>query len=272
MILAIDVGGTKTLLCVFTNDGVLKQSVKFPTPPNYNDFLLELAKTVESLTTNKFSTCCIAMAGRVDRKNGVALSFGNLAWLNVPIVKDLGKIVKCDVLLENDAKLAGLSEAHLPPANNYRKVLYLTVSTGIGGALIDDGKIAVELQDSEVGHMLFEYGGKLQRWEEFASGKAVVARTGKRASDIPEGDPLWYSIARNIAIGLINVVAAQTPDCIVIGGGVGSHFAKFEEHLKEEMKLYEDRMLHVPPIFPAKRPEEAVVYGAYILAKQKIGD
>jgi predicted NBD/HSP70 family sugar kinase len=57
MVLAIDVGGTKTLLAVFTQDGDLKQSVKFPTPPDYNDFLLELAKNVDSLTTNKFMIC-----------------------------------------------------------------------------------------------------------------------------------------------------------------------------------------------------------------------
>lgn len=268
MVLAIDVGGTKTLLAVFTQDGDLKQSVKFPTPPDYNDFLLELAKNVDSLTTNKFMICVTALPGRINRSRGIAISFGNLTWSNLPIVDNLEKIIGCKVLIENDANLAGLSEANEVQAKKYNKVIYITVSTGIGCGIVVGGKLDPEELDAEVGHMLLEYGDKLQRWEEFASGKAIVARTGKRAAEIPAGDPLWYSIARNIAIGLINVVATQTPDCIVIGGGVGSHFAKFEEHLKEEMRLYEDKMLRVPPILPAVRAEEAVIYGAYLMAKQ----
>jgi predicted NBD/HSP70 family sugar kinase len=115
--------------------------------------------------------------------------------------------------------------------------------------------------------MLLEHDGKLMRWEEFASGKAIVAKFGKRASDITEPDD-WYVIARNIALGLIDVIAATTPDAIVIGGGVGSHFAKFGDRLTEQLKIYEDSLLHVPPVFGAQRAEEAVIYGCYILANQ----
>ena len=264
-ILAIDVGGTKTLLASFNSDGKVTEKVKFPTPLVYQDFISELTKAVAGLTTTKFEKCIIAMPGKMDRKSGVVHAFGNLQWHDVPIVDDLERELAIPIKIENDAKLAGLSEAHLIP--QYRKVLYITVSTGIGGGMIINGKIDPNNHDAEYGHMLLEHDGNLQRWEEFASGKAIVAKFGKRASEID--DPgTWYIVARNIALGLINVIAATTPDAIVIGGGVGSHFAKFGEKLASELKIYEDDLLHVPPVFGAQNAEEAVIYGCYILANQ----
>lgn len=264
-ILAIDVGGTKTLVAVFNSGGEVLHTVKFPTPASYADFLQELTSTIQALPTNKFFSCVIAMPGSIDRKHGIAQEFGNLAWHDIPIKTDLEQALGVPVAVENDAKLAGLSEAHLLP--RYRKVLYLTVSTGIGGAVVINGKLDKNSLQAEYGHMLLEHEGKLMRWEEFASGKAITAKYGMRASDIT--DPAaWYGIARNIAIGLIDVIAATTPDIIVIGGGVGTNFEKFGEHLIEQLKLYEDHLLHVPPVVGAQRAEEAVIYGCYILANQ----
>ena len=265
MILAIDVGGTKTLVDSFDDNGIETEQIRFETPHEYPAFITELVSTVTKLKTKTFTRCVIAMPGRVDRKNGVVHSFGNLPWHDVPVKADLEKALAIPVLIENDANLAGLSEAHLIP--EYRKVVYLTVSTGIGGVLIVKGKIDPNTEDAEYGHMLLEHEGTLQRWEEFASGKAIFTKFGKRAGDI-DSPADWYIIARNIAIGLIDVIAATTPDAIVIGGGVGSHFAKFSDKLISELKLYEDDLLHVPPVFGAKRAEEAVIYGCYILAGQ----
>ncbi|NBX97828.1 ROK family protein [bacterium] len=264
-ILAIDVGGTKTLLASFSAKGEVVEKLKFPTPTDYSEFVSELTKAVASLATKKFEKCVIAMPGTIDRKAGIALEFGNLPWHDIPIVSDLQAILDIPVRVENDAKLAGLSEAHLLP--NYRKVLYVTVSTGIGGGLVINGKLDPNSLEAEYGHMLLEHEGKLQRWEHFASGKAIVEKYGLRASDITD-QGTWYAISRNIAIGLIDVIAATTPDVIVIGGGVGSNFGKFGEKLTAELKLYEDNLLHVPPVFGAKRAEEAVIYGCYILANQ----
>lgn len=150
----------------------------------------------------------------------------------------------------------------------FRKVLYITISTGIGSGLIIDQKIDPDFLDMEVGHMLLEHGDRLIRWEDFASGSAIVERFGKRVSEIPENNAeAWYLIARNIAIGLINVVAILTPDIIVLGGGVSTNLSKFKDRLMEQMKIYGNPMLTIPPIVQAKRTEEAVIYGCYELAK-----
>ncbi len=140
-----------------------------------------------------------------------------------------------EVFLENDAKLAALGEAVLLP--EFNRVLYITVSTGIGGGLVINGRLDPSALDAEYGRMLLEHEGRLTLWEDFASGKAIVAKFGQRASEIT--DPRhWYIIARNIAIGLVDVIAATNPDAVVIGGGVGSHFSKFSDRLIEEVTLY----------------------------------
>ncbi len=268
MILAIDVGGTKTLVSTFSYDGVLEEEIRFETPKDYPAFLEKLKQSIDGLKAKKFIRCAIAMPGQIDHKHGIALAFGNLPWENVPIRADLESFLgDVRVLVENDAKVAGLYEAQLLP--EYKKVLYITVSTGIGGGLIVNRKIDKITQDAEYGHMLLEHDGTLQRWEEFASGKAIYKRFNMRAADITD-QGAWYEIARNIAIGLIDVIAATTPDIVVIGGGVGSHFEKFKEKLLGELDLYDDALLRIPPVIGAQHAEEAVIYGCYTLAKQSL--
>jgi predicted NBD/HSP70 family sugar kinase len=266
MILAIDIGGTKTLFGLFTEAGDLMRTFKFETPENYDDFIKLLSSEVKKfIAGDKLTRCISAVPGKLDRQKGVGIAFGNRPWENVPIGRDLTSAVGIPVDIENDSKLAGLSEALLIP--EYSKVLYITVSTGIGSAYAINGRLDKNTQDAEVGHMMLEHEGKLRTWESFASGKAIYSKFGLRASDITKpGD--WYIVARNIAIGLINVIATTTPDAIVMGGGVGSHLDKFKDRLEYELDLYKTSVVSIPPIFKAKNPEEAVIYGCYALAKQ----
>ncbi len=237
----------------------------------YPDFIDELKKTiVEVAGSEKPEACSIALPGALDRDAGVALYFGNLPWENVAIRQDLSDTVHCPIYLENDAKMAGLAEAE-SLKEQYSRVLYVTVSTGIGIGLIVDGKIDQSVSDAGGRAIMLERDGKIMAWEEFASGKALFNKTGSLASDLPDDSPEWYVLARNIAIMLINLIGSYTPDMIVIGGGVGSHLPKFHEHLHEELELYRSKMItKMPQIMQAQHPEEAVNYGGYLLAKQNL--
>lgn len=270
MYAAIDVGGTKTLIAVFGENGEIKEQARFETPKDYDAFVNELAANVDKMSTKNFKAGCIAIPGMVDRKHGTGLAFGNLPWTNVPVQADIEKILHAPVVVENDANLAALSEAR--EVRQYSKVLYVTISTGIGSGFVIDGNLSPYFEDAEVGHLLLEHEGKLQRWQEFASGRAIVERFGKRASEIPQDDSdAWYVIARNIAVGLIDLIATLTPNAIVLGGGVGSHYEKFIDRLNEQLKIYDNPLVTIPPILKAKRTEEAVIYGCYEHAKDHFG-
>ena len=268
MILAVDIGGSKVLVATFSNDGKLERSQKFKTPIMYPDFIDELKTTIRKLLGDKQpDACAIALPGNIDRENGVALFFGNLPWENVAIRNDLSDVLTCPIILENDAKMAGVAEADAVK-EFYSRVLYVTVSTGIGIGLTVNGKIDQSVSDAGGRGIMLEHQGKIMAWEEFASGKAIVAQTGKMASEIVDESD-WYLVARNLAIGLIDLIVLLGPDCIVIGGGVGAHLEKFHEKLFSELELYQSKMVvSIPAITKSKHPEEAVIYGGYLLAKQ----
>jgi glucokinase len=266
MYLAVDIGGTKTLLAAFDGDGHVVASFKFPTPEVYDDFLLGLEANLPNLGEHDYQAAGVAVPGLLDRQHGRVIALGNLPWRNENIDADIEKIVHCPVKIENDAKLAGLSEAMIVK-DEFKRVLYLTFSTGIGVALINDGVIDTKVGDMGGDGMLMEHHEKILPWEDFASGKAIVEKYGKRASEIDDPE-IWRAIVKDMAIGIIDLIAVLQPEVIIIGGGVGANFIKFGDLLTERLKTYETPMMSIPPLRPAVRPEEAVVYGCYEIARR----
>ncbi|HSX17023.1 MAG TPA: ROK family protein [Patescibacteria group bacterium] len=268
MYLGIDIGGTKTFVALLDEHGVIRQQERFPTPPKYADWLIQLADIVANLPTKTFIACGVGVPGRIDRKHGVGLDMGNLTWHHVPVQSDVTKLLGCPVVVENDANLAGLSESML--LKQYRRVLYVTISTGIGTGFIVDQVIEPSFADSEGGKMMLEHNGKVQEWEDFASGRAIVERYGKRAHDITDA-ATWKQICHNIAIGLIDLIAVVQPDIIVLGGGVGTYYPRYKKYLADALDAYATPLVPIPPIKEAARPEEAVIYGCYDLARSLYG-
>lgn len=266
--LAIDIGASKTLLAAFSTDGQLQKEHHFATTKDYKKFLSELNIHLEDIFSDfRFLACCCAIPGIVDRRRGVGLEFGNLNWKNVPIARDLSKILdNLTVYVENDANLAGLSEALLVH-KRYKKVLYLTISTGIGDGIIIDGKIDPDFADSESGQMLLERSGLVAKWEDFASGQALKKHYGMLAKDI-EDPAIWKKFATNVALGLNELLAVFQPDVVIIGGSVGAYFEKWQRALIAKLKSHPNKMVDIPPIIKAQRPKEAVIYGCYQFIRQ----
>lgn len=265
MYLGIDIGGTKTLIGLFTNKGELKDKFRFETPKDYESFLSTLRRHIEPFLGEDIKGIGIGAPGLIGRSKGIGYNFGNLSWKNVPIRKDIELITGFQAVVDNDANLAGLSEAR-NIIHDFKKVLFLTISTGIGTGIIIDGSIYLPLADSEGGRIILDYKGKPTKWEAFASGKAIQQRFGKIAAEIND-QKTWKIIVHDIARGLIDLIAVIQPEVIVIGGGVGAHFDRYGDLLKKELQKYETPLAPIPPIKQAKRPEEAVLYGCYELAK-----
>jgi len=268
MYLTIDVGGSKVLVTTFSETGEALDSKKIKTPHMYPEFIEEVKKlAIEVLDGKEPKACAIAMPGSIDRDSGTVLSFGNLPWENVHVRDDLSDTITCPIYIENDAKMAGLAEAD-SVKDLYSRVLYITVSTGIGLGLVVDGVIDQSIHDSGGHAIRMEHNGKVMSWEEIASGSALFKKTGHLASELPDDSPEWYILSRNLALMMINLIGLHSPDCIVIGGGVGSLLEKYHERLHEELELYRDKMItNMPQIVKAQHPEEAVVYGGYLLCK-----
>lgn len=266
MFIAVDIGGTKTLVAVLNQDGDIHEKHKFPTPHNYSDFKESLAHSATVLATKNYKAGAVGIRGKIDRDAGFSLLDDILPWGKVPVRDDCEAIFGCSFKLENDSKLAGLSEAkQVYP--DFKRVLYITISTGIGSSFIVDGELDKNTINSEIGKGIYEHDGRFQQWEDFASGKAIVAKYNQQASELEDAEA-WRSISKNIAVGLIDAILVFSPEIVIFGGGVGAHFSKFERPLLEIIKKLEPLEMTIPVICQAKRPEEAVIYGCYELINQ----
>lgn len=267
--LGIDLGGSKTLIAVFDSSGRITAQEKFATDKNYDVFISEVEKNVASLSTNTNVACGVAVPGLISRDTGVVHALGNLEWRDKPIRDDISRAIGgLPVIIENDARTAALAEAHAL-REQYKQILYLTISTGIGGGLIKDGKIAEALLDIEVGQMPVLYEGKLQRWESFASGRAIKERYGKQASEIDDPES-WQEIGNRIGYGVAICCSILQPDAIVFGGGVGQFADKFigsvNNYLAEHLSpLVRQPKALLAPSFSA----DSAIHGCFELVKQK---
>lgn len=268
MYATVDIGGTKTLAAVLDEQKNIIEQVKFPTPKQYDEFKVFLEDNVANFATKDFIGGCVGVRGNIDRDAGMSLQDDVLDWGPSPVRADCENIFGCEFILENDSKLAGLSEARL--VKEFKKVLYITISTGIGSAFVIDGKLDPDTLNSEIGKGVYEHNGKVQQWEDFASGKAIVAKYNKQASEI-EDPAVWREISINLAFGLIDAAVAFTPDLIILGGGVGTHYSKFQEPLRQVISELKPAEITFPEIRQAQYPEEAVIYGCYELAKDTFG-
>lgn len=267
MYLGIDVGGTKTLVAVLTNDGAIIEQARFATPKNYDHFLLELRHCLQHFNHQDFVAAGMGMAVTdFDRKHGRGKSFSNLPWRNVPVQHDVERIVKCPLVLENDAKMAALSE-YMMLRHEFDKVLYMTVSTGIGYGIVTDGEIDTNVGDGGGRTILLEHRGSRMSWEDFAGGRAIVARYGKLAEDIHD-EATWKAISKDLAKGLIELIAMIEPEVVVFGGSVGNYFDRFGKLLALELKTYHLPLMTMPVLRGAARPDQAVIFGCFDLAKK----
>ncbi len=264
MIIGVDIGGTKTLIASFDTLGKIQKEVSFPTPQDYEQFLSELRTHALPFLSDSISICCVGVPGLLDRAKGIVHSLGNLPWVEQYIAHDISKIIGCkNVLIENDSKLAGLSEVRSLPETPSR-ALYLTISTGIGGALVINGDLSSDMLDMELGKIPLLFDEKIQHWEEFASGRMFADAYGLPGSEVT--DPtIWQSYTEErLGPGVAVACSYLQIDTIIFGGGLGHNSAKFTDYLAPYLDEHLHSIVKRPEKFrSARHGKNAVIYGCY---------
>ena len=259
MIVAVDTGGTKTLVARFNDNGQPEQIVKFPTPKNIEQYVQRVTDQIHLASGDSAAMLSIALPGIV--QDGTAVWCQNLNWQNIPIKQLFVKnFPSADIIVANDANMAGLASMHrldkLP-----RCGLYITIGTGIGTALILNGVLDKSLNDCEGGHMMLSYKGHDLSWEQIAAGRVLNEMFGELSKDTSL--EIWSEIAERIKMGLQPLVAFAQPDVVVIGGSIGSFVPYFSDILSGLLAESLPAAIAVPKIVSAPTPEEIVLYGCY---------
>ena len=272
MIIAIDTGGTKTLLTGFSKEGKLLKSFEFQTPKSQQKYLEIIEKVIKKefskqLKAGEIQAISCAEPGIIE--NGIILWAKNLRWQNFNVKAELSKIFpNIKILVENDANLAGLFESK-KFKNKAQNILYVTLSTGIGSGIITDGRINQSLKNSEIGRIPIEFDGRVREWEEFARARAIFNVYGKYASEISKPRQ-WQNIADRISRGFLVIIPVIQPEVIIIGGSLSENFKKFDLCLEQIVRENLPEGISCPKIVQAQKPREAVIYGCFESAKEAL--
>lgn len=266
MIITVDTGGTKTLIALFGDDGSIQESIRFPTPRERDDYLKQVASTINQLTTDKLRAIAVAIPGPI--RKGVVQRTPNIGWEDFDVIHELGQhFPDTPIFLGNDADMAGVGESRF--LDDPGLCLYVTFSTGVGTGLTHGGKLLPGLERFEGGSMRIEYAGARERWEGVASGSHFYERYGQYGSEVT--DPAkWQDYAKRTASGLLALIPLIEPDNIVVGGSMGTHYHKYADYLQAILDEEIAKHMTGVTISQAKYPEEAVVYGCHFHALDQL--
>jgi glucokinase len=269
----VDIGGQTTRVGTFDERGRLRV-ISFPTEDDFATECERIAEAARQLLPEGIKRLAVGSPGPLDwRTRRLTGKTPNLPWANVRFDR-LEKLVGCEVLLDNDANVAGLGEALLGAGRGKRFIAGFTLGTGIGHFQVKDGRIYHGRLDVEAGHQILDPNGPEcgcgQRGclEAFVSATGIEKRYGVPPHEL--NDPkAWEEIAFRLAQGLVNAAVFVCPDALILTGGMLARgemlLAPLRRFYGEMLKVYPPR--YRPPILTAKLGDKAGVVGAIVLAK-----
>lgn len=315
-ILGIDIGGTKLAAGVVTWNGEQISQDRVPTlaaegPDKVMDRLIALCRHVVALSGipwSEIAAAGVGCGGPLDPHTGVIQDPPNLpGWIDIPLVQRLQDAMGIPVYLDNDANAAALGEHRFGAGRGVDNLVYLTISTGIGGGIIIDNRLyqGANGNAGEIGHMSVAYNGRPCNCgargclEAYASGTNIAARareailagrpsvmtqlagsvdriTGETVeAAIRIGDPVavrvWVETLEILGVGLANVINIFNPRRVVLGGGITNFGDLLFEPLRHvALTRAMGPLAKVVDIVPAELGGQVGVLGAVAVALERL--
>jgi len=257
--IGVDIGGTLVKIGRVTPGGDIVERRDLSTSADPEHAIAEIAGVIAGLRAGGNISVGVGCAGLIDRVNGVVETSPNLAgWEGFPLGPRLSAATKATVHVANDANAFGLAEALFGAGRGHRLMVLLTLGTGIGGCVVEDGLMRDGAHGlaAEPGHMSIMMdglpcpcGGR-GCLERYVGGRAIVERAragvesgatdgallrwvGARLSDLTPRDVfeaaleedefchrIFADAGRALGFGLVNLVNLLDPDVVILGGGV----------------------------------------------------
>ncbi len=265
MYILLDIGGTNTRIAISQTGETLDEIIKVPTSVDFDGAMNAIDAVIKEKTKGVIDSVYVGVAGPLDVARSMVINAPNLPlWNGKPLRKKLEAITGASVTLENDCVLAGVGEAQFGAGRGFPIVVYMTVSTGVGGARIVYGMPEVSRYGFEPGHQIISIDGEKFSLEQLVSGTAIEKRYGKKPEDI-EDPVIWEQIATDLAVGLNNTLVYWSPDIIILGGSVMKKISL--DVLKEKIKEIVFIFPELPKIEKASL-DESVLWGALAMVKR----
>ena len=290
-LLVMDVGGTAIKSAVIDDTDQLTDIRVSPScTHDIDERIRRVIEVAKSYGT--FDAVSVATTGQIDDRTRSMLFRYSQAKETVlpsyPIGEIIEKALGRPAFILNDCNAAALGEAYFGAGRGHRNFLCLTVGTGVGGAIIEDGKLYTGQRGiaGEVGHMVTHKGGKLCRcgrrgcYEQYASTTALVQRArtlypelenAKNIFDMAERDAalgrVISSWTEEIVAGLLTLTYIFNPSCMILGGGVMQEPCMCENVRRRFYKSVIPTFAGVE-ILTAELGNRAGLFGAAVYARQ----
>ncbi|MGX7417916.1 ROK family protein [Carnobacterium gallinarum] len=283
-ILAFDMGGTAVKYGVWLDNQLTAQG-NFPTPTTWEELKTTFFKVKNQLAENYTITgVAVSAPGSVATEEGVIYGISAIPYIHFfPIQKEMEDLLGVPVTLENDANCAALAEVWQGAAKGKQNVLFVVIGTGIGGAVIVDGKLrkGEHLYGGEFGIMILDNG---RSFSDLGTAANMARRysedkgtlfTGKEVFELAEKGEVdalaaVHELYHYLSLGLYNLQFTLDPEMIVIGGGISEKSELFTEiNQRIEARFVEKEINDfLPTIVPCKYKNDANLIGAVAVFKQ----
>ena len=247
--IGLDIGGTKIMVAATDREGNILRQSRTATSTSLETDLENINRMISELAADdEIKSMGAAIGGPLDWEQGVVSPLHQPAWRNVPLKEIMESKWSCPFHVDVDTNVAALGEYRWGGVSAAR-FLYLTLSTGMGGGFLIDGKIyrGKDGAHPEVGHQSVHFRcsnpwavqcecGAPDCLEALVSGNGIRRIYGKPAEALSAAG--WEEVAYNLGQGLRNMAALYAPDVIRIGGGVavggGEKFINAARHVMED--------------------------------------
>jgi glucokinase len=259
MIGAVDIGGTKIAVGMLTTTGKLLARTECPAYPERGlqdglERIFTMLRETAREAGGELEGIGVGCTGPVDPMTGTLERIQFLpGWQGCHLTAELQNAFGVTAFLENDADAAALGELAWGAGRGAKRFIYVTVSTGIGGGLVIDGRLyrGVDGAHPEIGHHVIDpagpncFCGARGCWESLASGPALAARAGQPSAlavcqAAEQGDAAACQAveqeAAYLGLGFANLITLFVPDVIALGGGVMHSRALFWDKILQTIR------------------------------------
>ena len=278
MYILFDIGATNMRIAASADGKTLDEIRKLPTPKAFEEGIEAFRSAALELAGGERIEAAVGgIAGPLDKEKTMAVGGPNIpGWWNKPLKDSLEKALDTSAHIENDAAIGALGEAIYGAGRGYPIVVYMTISTGVGGARVVNGKIDECAMGFEPGAQIIDAGNALcPGWSErgylinYVSGADIERQCGRKPYEITD-EKFWDDRARFLAYGLNNITVIWSPDIIVLGGSmmnkIGIPIERVRFYLKEALNIFPSP----PLVVKARLGDELSLYGALAYIDQNL--